>query len=509
MKIHEYNEMMRYLTRPAPDPSFKQQVAGWYGTQGTYSAPEELSPMPNIQDLIREEGIQVGEQVAEGGRVGMKPGGLVEPGVRLGFDKGGSVKILEYLEGLDIAEGTQIGMDDVMKYAKENKIKIGHDSISVNIYNTDRKIGGKGPYKDSYVLKDNMRSRWNAIKHKVKIKHKIFDAKNPGPVFEQLDVKLADKTTYPTKTSILKGLGYTVQEPTKSGRSGLNKILEAYVKDRKLIIPADRFPIGSYEGTTLWKNLTADYKAQLADGKPNISTLAKKHFPNKAYNDARMQVNDILRKANLRNPLEWENPSKGVLNQSKTNAYNNIIAAKKKAGVATSSQTDKLIRNILDTNEVYQKMSIEDIAKDKDFLKRLRLIIDKDTGKVSFDGYTKSDPRWKTKGILSDLELAEHAKNRANKYTLMAPDHISPKSLLKQNTFYPINIQPTTYMENSQLENGRAYLSKNPDGNWKPIDNYLSSKNLTIRFGDKKYGFKSPIIFDSKTGTSNIVEAGT
>ena len=59
MKIHEYNEMMRYLTRPAPDPSFKQQVAGWYGTQGTYSAPEELSPMPNIEDLIREEGIQV------------------------------------------------------------------------------------------------------------------------------------------------------------------------------------------------------------------------------------------------------------------------------------------------------------------------------------------------------------------------------------------------------------------------------------------------------------------
>ena len=43
MKIHEYNEMMRYLTRPKEDPIFKQYL--------------------------------------QGGRVGLKPGGLVEPGV--------------------------------------------------------------------------------------------------------------------------------------------------------------------------------------------------------------------------------------------------------------------------------------------------------------------------------------------------------------------------------------------------------------------------------------------
>ena len=39
-----------------------------YGTQGTYGAPEETS-MPNIQDLIREEGIQVGPQVKDGGLI--------------------------------------------------------------------------------------------------------------------------------------------------------------------------------------------------------------------------------------------------------------------------------------------------------------------------------------------------------------------------------------------------------------------------------------------------------
>ena len=48
MKIHQYNEMMRWLTRPKVDPSIKQLAA---------------------RDFY------------QGGRVGMKPGGLVEPGV--------------------------------------------------------------------------------------------------------------------------------------------------------------------------------------------------------------------------------------------------------------------------------------------------------------------------------------------------------------------------------------------------------------------------------------------
>ena len=42
-------------------------------------APERIE-MPNWRDLIREEGIQVGEQVAEGGRIGLQSGQLVQPG---------------------------------------------------------------------------------------------------------------------------------------------------------------------------------------------------------------------------------------------------------------------------------------------------------------------------------------------------------------------------------------------------------------------------------------------
>ena len=53
----------------------RQRVAR-FGTQETYSAPVQ-EPMPNWRDLIREEGVQVGEQVAQGGRIGLQRGQLV------------------------------------------------------------------------------------------------------------------------------------------------------------------------------------------------------------------------------------------------------------------------------------------------------------------------------------------------------------------------------------------------------------------------------------------------
>ncbi len=55
MKIHQYNEMMRWLTRPKEDPSIKQLAASLpYGTQETYGAPEQID-MPNIQEKVNTE----------------------------------------------------------------------------------------------------------------------------------------------------------------------------------------------------------------------------------------------------------------------------------------------------------------------------------------------------------------------------------------------------------------------------------------------------------------------
>ena len=78
MKVHQYNEMMRWLTRPKEDPSIKQLASKQipqYGSSDTYGESFFEEDMPNMPDLLREEGIQVGPQVKDGGRIGFKHGG--------------------------------------------------------------------------------------------------------------------------------------------------------------------------------------------------------------------------------------------------------------------------------------------------------------------------------------------------------------------------------------------------------------------------------------------------
>jgi hypothetical protein len=294
----------------------------------------------------------------------------------------------------------------------------------------------------------------------------------------------------------------------KSGNQGINKLIDAWTaSDKDRVVSEKRFRPYKMEGTELSQKIidaSKDQKYIKKDGTPNIKRIAKDFFPEKKLDDARKMVRSILVAG-----IDYEGKKNipGEITsakQAKKNAYENIKIANKKAGIETTKQADQVIDKILSQNEIYQKMSVEDIAKDKNLLKRLRVQIDPVTGNVTFDGYTKKSPvRGK---VFSDLELAQHAKNKADTYELFTPDHITPKAWRKQNVGYPINFQSATYMENSQLDNGRRYLMNNPDGNIKPIDNYLKSQNQTIRFGKNKYGFKLPIVFNSKTGTSNIVE---
>ena len=156
------------------DSSGESQVASLpYGTQGTYNIPE-WPDIPNWRDLIREEGIQVGPQVnkdggrigfkhggswsdwmsnhsdqmtfeeylqidmpkpvhpvdkSTGGRVGMKPGGLVEPGVtHYGTE---FITTTELGKILDLSNSTLLSI--------EKDLPI-HDFIHKNL----KRIGGKG-----------------------------------------------------------------------------------------------------------------------------------------------------------------------------------------------------------------------------------------------------------------------------------------------------------------------------------------------------------------------------
>jgi hypothetical protein len=212
-----------------------------------------------------------------------------------------------------------------------------------------------------------------------------------------------------------------------------------------------------------------------------------------------------------------DNYNKFTQDKARLKAVQNVTEAKIKAGPETSGQTDELIKQIRDQNKQVAKMSPEELAKNKNFIKSLRLVINPQTGQVSFSGYTENDPKVRTKGVKSDLELAKHAieraKDPAKKGGLFSYDHISKKSFGKMNTQFPNNIQSANYITNAQLENARRFLEI-PENRNTPaaqnLDKVLEDLNLTIR-GKKEYGGtygnKSNIVFDSKTNRSNIVDS--
>ena len=186
--------------------------------------------------------------------------------------------------------------------------------------------------------------------------------------------------------------------------------------------------------------------------------------------------------------------------------------ARIKAGPKTSAQTDKLTDQIKNQNKIVADMKPEELLKDKKLIQSLRLVINSKTGQVSFTGYTENDPKVIKKGVKTDLELAEHAIERAKKGSLFSYDHISKKSFGKMNTHYPNNIQGANYMTNSQMENARKFLAISENRNTpaaQNLDKVLEDLGLTIRgpeYGTKPIGNKENIIFNSNTNRSNIVD---
>ena len=85
MKIHQYNEMIRHLTRPKEDTSVKQLAASdqsYNWEQGDWSDPndESVGGTKILEDFEITDEMRR-RPIMSGGRVQMKPGGLVEPGV--------------------------------------------------------------------------------------------------------------------------------------------------------------------------------------------------------------------------------------------------------------------------------------------------------------------------------------------------------------------------------------------------------------------------------------------
>jgi len=181
-----------------------------------------------------------------------------------------------------------------------------------------------------------------------------------------------------------------------------------------------------------------------------------------------------------------------------------------KVGKKTADQYLKVKADIAKQNDVLGKMSIKDIASNKELLNSVRMSINPRTGEVSYTNYTVNDP--KGKAALTDLELAKKIKQKAIDKNFYVTEHIGKKSFNKANLAFPNNIQSANYMSNSQLENARRFLSIAENRNTpaaQNLDKTLENFKLTIRgpeYGDKRIGNKMDIVFDSKTGVSNIVQ---
>ena len=259
---------------------------------------------------------------------------------------------------------------------------------------------------------------------------------NPIFVINETNFKLLDDLILNTELT-LNEIKAKFGALPRTGNDGINRLIKAWEKSKSSrMVPFDRFK--AYR-------LTKDsqyVKDVIAKRKETGSTKATAKFFKKQIKTIRNLLHKFapqyISAANISGP---ETGAKNVRKRQ----YENLKEAYKKAGITTTAQTKGIIEKILSQNQIYANRSIEELAKDKNLLRSLRLGINPTTGEINFDGYTKTRP---VKGkIFTDLELAQHAKNKASNYQLVTPDHITPKALKAQNVGYPINLQSATYME--------------------------------------------------------------
>jgi hypothetical protein len=271
-------------------------------------------------------------------------------------------------------------------------------------------------------------------------------------------------------------------------RGELNRFFDFMAKDKTGLYRTS-------EGQTISKfmNTVSDDAKFLLDAKASGLDKASKKEVFNAYEDLS------------------DNYNKFTQDKARLNAVQRETEAMAKVGEKTKEQYLKVKEAIKNQNKVLAKMSVEDIANNKQLLNSVRMVINPNTGEVSFTNYTANDPKGKPE--LNDLELAKKIKQKAVDGNFYVAEHISKRSLEKANTAFPNNLQSANYMSNSQLENARRFLL-NPENRNTPaaqnLDKTLEQVNLTIRgseYGGTKYGNKTNIVFDSNTNRSSIVDS--
>ena len=421
MKIHEYNEMMAHLTRRRP--------------------------------------------MSMGGRVG--------------FDKGGIAKVVEYINSLP--DGTEVSTKDIRDFIEKNNVNASPTSIR-NI------IAGSAPGRERF--KDTI---------------KFVDQKGVVKFNEETFKKIDELLENPKITSFRelgKALGYKTPKP--SGQRGVtvgggtplrrnSAIIKAYEASRGEI-PADRFKLGTAYARGQKK--VEDVLKLQSEG---MSTNA---IAQKLKMDRRnvRSIFEKFRPEAIKSPTpKADDPTTTIKTRAAARRQQRETKAFKKVGEKTANQTKKVIDRIKDKNADILKMSNAEILNDPKI--RYSMSIDA-------TGLKLGEPiKFNKYADLSDKEFVKKVKEKAKNKLFYTPEHISEVAKEKLNTAFPNNIVNAPGRMTSQIGLIKTYLRNNPDGEFaKQADEVLSKTGMQFKTGGKTFGVKQNIVFDSKTNKSNIVE---
>ena len=457
MKIAEYNQMMAYLTRPEPLPQPK---------------PEELLDLQEQKrkDRLRKTMEEIGP-------------GLMDESVdfieRENFSKAGVAKVIDYVNSLP--DGTEVSTKDIRQFIEKNNVDANPTSIS-NI------ISGSAPGKERF-------------KDTIKFVEQLGSVKYNEDTFKKIDELLED----PKITSFRnlgEELGYKTPKP--SGKRGVtvgggtplsrqSPVIKAYVKSRGGD-PFEVFKVGAYKRGQ--PKVEQTLKLQ-ADGM-STNSIADKLFKGNRTNVRR--IFRLFRPEAIKDPTpKSDDPTTTTKTRASARRQKREAEAFKKVGEKTAAQTKKVINTIKDKNADILKMSDAEILNDPKI--RYAMSIDA-TGlrmnePIKFDKYSN----------LSDKEFVKKVRDKAKAKTFYTPEHISEVAKEKLNTAFPNNLVNAPGRMGSQVQAMKEYLRKNPDGEFaSQIDEVLSKTGMQFKTEGQTFGVKKPIVFDSKTNTSNIVE---
>ncbi len=408
----------------------------------------------------------------------LRPG--YDNGGRIGFDKGGIAKVVEYVNSLP--DGTEVSTKDIRDFIEKNNIDANPTSIRNMIAGS---APGKERFKDTIKFVDQK----GVVKFNEDTFKKIDELlENPKiKSFRDLGKELGYKTPKPSGKR-----GVTVGGGTPLSRK--SAIIKAYVESRGGN-PFEVFKVGAY------KRGHPKVKQTLKLQKEGMSTNA---IAQKLFNGNRSNVRRIFRQfkpdaIKPPTPKSKDNPYANIQTKASAKRQKKLKEASKRAGQKTSIQSQKVIDDILIRNNDILKMSDKQILKNPKI--RYEMSIDttglKMNEPIKFDKYSN----------LSDKEFVEKVRSKAKNFKYYTTEHIDEVFKGKLNTNFPNNLIQAPGRMGSQVQAIKEYLRKNPNGQFaKQADEVLKQTGMQFKTGGKTFGVKENIVFNSKTNKSNIVE---